>query len=151
MRTPHYLALMGRCLRRSGRFLGLLGAVLILTACAQSGTGSSTTAPSTTTAPSGAAPSSGSSASAVPSPSSSSPASASASVATMVLTGQVEAGVEAGCLILRDTAGTYQLIGGDPAIVKVGARVRVTGHVAVGVMSYCMQGKPFQVVSAQPM
>jgi hypothetical protein len=69
----------------------------------------------------------------------------------MVLTGQIEAGVEPRCLILRQGSDTYQLIGGDPAIVKAGVRVRVTGHVAVGVMSYCMQGRPFQVTSAQPM
>ena len=53
------------------------------------------------------------------------------------------------CLILRDGTESYVLMGGDPAIVKVGARVRVTGYLAVGMMSYCMQGKLFQVTSAQ--
>jgi hypothetical protein len=67
---------------------------------------------------------------------------------TLVLTGLVEPGVEARCLILKDAGRTYQLMGGDPAIVKAGARVRVTGHIAVGVMSYCMQGQPFQVTEA---
>jgi hypothetical protein len=64
------------------------------------------------------------------------------------LTGQVEAGVERGCLILRDTTGTYQLLGGDPTIVYAGADVSLTGHVVTGVMSYCMQGKPFQITQA---
>jgi hypothetical protein len=68
--------------------------------------------------------------------------------ANLVLTGQVEAGVEPRCLILKDAGQAYQLMGGDPAIVKAGARVRVTGHIAVGVMSYCMQGQPFQVTEA---
>ena len=62
--------------------------------------------------------------------------------------GQVEAGVERGCLILRDTTGTYQLLGGDPTIVYAGANVSLTGHVVTGVMSYCMQGKPFQITHA---
>ena len=39
-------------------------------------------------------------------------------------------------------------MGGDPAVVKAGARVRVTGYVAVGVMSHCMQGQPFRVTEA---
>jgi hypothetical protein len=64
------------------------------------------------------------------------------------ITGQVEAGVERGCLILRDPTGTYQLLGGDPTIVYAGANVSLTGHVVTGVMSYCMQGKPFQITHA---
>ena len=62
--------------------------------------------------------------------------------------GQVEAGAERGCLILRDTTGTYQLLGGDPTVVYAGANVSLTGHVVTGVMSYCMQGKPFQITRA---
>ncbi len=67
------------------------------------------------------------------------------------LSGVVEDGVEGRCLILRDEGGVaYQLLGADPAIVRPGARVVVTGHVATGIMTYCMQGKPFQVSSARP-
>ena len=44
---------------------------------------------------------------------------------------------------------TYQLMGGDPAIVKAGNRVVITGHLAIGVMSYCMQGQPFQIVESR--
>ena len=65
------------------------------------------------------------------------------------ITGQVEAGVERGCLILTDSTGTYQLLGGDPTIVYAGASVSLTGHVVTGVMSYCMQGKPFQITQAR--
>jgi hypothetical protein len=64
------------------------------------------------------------------------------------LTGQVEAGVERGCLILHDSTGLYQLLGGDPTVVYAGATVSVTGHVVTGVMSYCMQGRPFQITEA---
>ncbi len=66
------------------------------------------------------------------------------------LTGQVEAGVERGCLILRDEGGTgtYQLVGADTKVVYAGARVSVTGHLVTGMMSYCMQGRMFQVTSA---
>jgi hypothetical protein len=64
------------------------------------------------------------------------------------LAGQVEAGVERGCLILRDSTGIYQLLGGDPTVVYAGANVSLTGHVVTGVMSYCMQGKPFQITHA---
>ena len=65
------------------------------------------------------------------------------------ITGQVEAGVERGCLVLTDSSGTYQLLGGDPTIVYAGANVSLTGHVVTGVMSYCMQGKPFQITQAR--
>ncbi len=65
------------------------------------------------------------------------------------LTGDVEAGVEHGCLILRDGGKTYLLIGGDPAVVHPGARVRVTGRVNTDLRSYCMQGVPFQVSEAR--
>jgi hypothetical protein len=65
------------------------------------------------------------------------------------ISGQVEAGVERGCLILHDPSGTYQLLGGDPTVVYAGANVVLTGHVVTGVMSYCMQGKPFQITQAR--
>lgn len=119
----------------------LLGAAVILTGCAQSRMGSSAAGSSASPAP---AVSASSSAPTAPSP------SPAGSAATLVLTGQVEAGVEPRCLVLRSGAESYLLVGGDPAVVKAGARVRVTGHLAVGMMSYCMQGKLFQVTSAQP-
>ena len=128
---------------------GLLGVVLILTGCAQSGVGSAGSSGGQVPS-AGASPGVGSSSSAGPSGGASgSLPLPSTSAAAMVLTGQVEAGVEARCLVLRDSGKTYQLLGGDPAVVKVGARVRVTGNVAIGVMSYCMQGTPFRVTAAE--
>jgi hypothetical protein len=71
------------------------------------------------------------------------------SQAQQTISGQVAAGVERGCLILQDPTGTYQLLGGDPTVVYPGANVVLTGHVVTGVMSYCMQGKPFQITQAR--
>jgi hypothetical protein len=70
------------------------------------------------------------------------------SAGQQTLTGQVEAGVERGCLVLQDTTGLYQLLGGDPTVIYAGSHVSVTGHVVTGVMSYCMQGQPFQIDEA---
>ncbi len=69
---------------------------------------------------------------------------------SMTLTGTVEPGVEAGCLLLKSGGTTYLLIGGDRDVVKAGAAVRVTGVVARDIKSYCMQGTPFQVSAAAP-
>ena len=68
----------------------------------------------------------------------------------LTLTGQVEKGVEAGCLLLKQDGVTYLLVGADPGVVKAGAQVRVTGRVNPNLMSYCMQGTPFQVTEAHP-
>jgi hypothetical protein len=76
------------------------------------------------------------------------PPSPGKSGATMTLTGQVEAGVEAHCLIMRTGGTTYLLIGGDPSVVRAGAQVKVTGRLAPDIKSYCMQGTPFQVTAA---
>ena len=65
------------------------------------------------------------------------------------LTGTVEDGVEPKCLIMRTGGKSYQLMGGDPNIVKAGNNVEVRGHVVTGMMSYCMQGQPFQITQAK--
>jgi hypothetical protein len=79
----------------------------------------------------------------------SAPGGPAPSQADQTISGQVEEGVERGCLVLHDPTGTYQLLGGDPTIVYAGANVVLTGHVVTGVMSYCMQGKPFQITLAR--
>jgi hypothetical protein len=130
--------------------VGLVCVALALAGCARSPSGSGSHpegGPSATTP--AAAPPAESSPSAASPPAATPPAtSPSASLAELVLTGQVQSGVEAGCLILTDAGRAYELIGGDPAIVKAGARVRVVGHLAVGIMSHCMQGQPFSVDEA---
>ncbi|MDT4988650.1 MAG: hypothetical protein QOI74_2744 [Micromonosporaceae bacterium] len=85
------------------------------------------------------------------SPSSPGAGAASPPTGDITLTGQIETGVEAHCLILRTNGSTYQLMGGDANIVKAGSNVVVTGHVVKGIMSYCMQGQPFQISQARLM
>jgi hypothetical protein len=97
-------------------------------------------------------PSASSSSSPSPSPSGSTPSGSPSSApdkADITLSGQVEAGVEVNCLILRSGGKVYQLMGGDQNVIKAGNNVTVRGHVATGVMSYCMQGEPFQVTEAR--
>lgn len=123
----------------------------VSSATAAGGVGTPTTAganpsalPSASPSPTGRAPSAPPRVSLPPSPH---PSDRSGQ---QTLVGQVQAGVEPGCLVLRDSTGTYQLMGGDPTVVYAGARVRVVGHVVTGVMSYCQQGRPFQVSQASP-
>jgi hypothetical protein len=68
----------------------------------------------------------------------------------VTLTGTVEEGVELNCLIMRAQGKVYQLMGGDRNVVKAGATVWVRGRVNKGVVSYCQQGEPFQVLEARP-
>jgi hypothetical protein len=152
----------------TGLLVSLLAAGL-LTGCAGTGrpstgassgaSGGSSGTPSSSPSPS-AAPSAPASASTPPSASApaSTPAGGggppggvgpSAAAGELTLAGQVEAGVEANCLMLRSGGQLYHLMGGDQNVVKVGNNVVVRGHVAKGVMSYCMQGQPFQVTEAR--
>ncbi|MBE1487036.1 hypothetical protein [Plantactinospora soyae] len=63
---------------------------------------------------------------------------------TTTLSGTVQAGVEANCLLLDG----YLLVGGPRDVLTVGARVTVVGEVRAGLMTTCQQGTPFQVQSA---
>lgn len=142
MRTRHLTA------------VGLLASVLavgLITGCAQgsgspSGDGSASGGPSAAPSASASAPGGGSIAPQSPPPSGG--ASHGSASGELTLTGPIEAGAEPSCLIMRSNGSTYQLIGGDKNIVKAGSTVTVTGHVVTGVMSYCMQGKIFQVTQA---
>ncbi|GAA5121606.1 hypothetical protein GCM10025762_42520 [Haloechinothrix salitolerans] len=64
----------------------------------------------------------------------------------MTISGTVRAGVEAGCLVMRDS-GTLYLLLDDQDRLKPGDKVTLTGYVDKDVMSYCMQGKPFRVLT----
>jgi hypothetical protein len=70
--------------------------------------------------------------------------------ARLTIVGTVEDGVEPSCLILTDekTGRRYNAMGGDRAIVKVGARIKVVGVIRTDVMSYCQQGQILQVLQA---
>lgn len=57
------------------------------------------------------------------------------------VTGTLEPGVEAGCVILRADDGTQYLLLGWSNYPPAGSRVTVTGYYDNNVVSYCMQGK----------
>ncbi|WP_155374915.1 DUF5818 domain-containing protein [Catellatospora vulcania] len=58
--------------------------------------------------------------------------------------------LEGGCTVLRaDTGTTYQLMGGDPNIVKPGATVSIRGRLRDDVMTICQMGPVLEVISAQ--
>ncbi len=73
-------------------------------------------------------------------------AAGKASDASRTLTGTVTAGVERHCVLLDG----YLLVGGDPAVIRAGARLTVTGRVVADMVTTCQQGIPFLVASAVP-
>jgi hypothetical protein len=71
---------------------------------------------------------------------------ASKQPAQVTLRGVLEAGVEAGCVLLMAEDGkAYLLIGGDRAVIGGGGRLEVVGQVQPDLMTTCQQGEPFQV------
>ena len=80
------------------------------------------------------------------------PAGAPRTGAVVELVGHAEEGVEAGCVVLLDTAGRVlaNLMGQPTSNYSFGTRVRVTGRFVKGVMTTCQQGQPFQVESMTP-
>jgi hypothetical protein len=69
---------------------------------------------------------------------------------SMTISGTVEAGVEAGCLVLEYEGTVYGIFGNyDSSVVYAGAEVTLTGAVDDGMMTTCQQGTPFVVEDAQ--
>ncbi|GAA2381376.1 hypothetical protein Cme02nite_51890 [Catellatospora methionotrophica] len=68
------------------------------------------------------------------------------------VTGLVErVELEGGCTVLRaDSGTTYQLMGGDPKVVKPGATLRIQGRLRSDIMTICQMGPVLEVVTAQP-
>jgi hypothetical protein len=133
-------------------------ACLALSACGQSGSNPTPTAPggpsvtNLPTGPSSASPnpavSTGNPGDIPPLPPQKSGApkpSGTPGTATMTLTGTVAAGVEPNCLLLDN----YLLVNGPRDIVRPGARVTVTGRVRSDLMTTCQQGTPFMVETAK--
>ena len=68
----------------------------------------------------------------------------------MTITGTVESGVEAGCLILKYEGTVYGIFGNyDKSVVYPGAEVTLSGYTDSGMMSFCQQGTPFVVEEAE--
>lgn len=61
------------------------------------------------------------------------------------LTGEVFAGVEAGCLLLQTSTGDYLLIGEVAGQMQTGSTVTVRGQVRTNLATTCQQGTPFEV------
>jgi hypothetical protein len=78
------------------------------------------------------------------------PTDAGGSAGEMTMTGEVEAGVEHGCLVMQSGGKTYLLVGGDRSIVREGARVTVRGRPNPDLITTCQQGEPFEVAEAHP-
>jgi len=63
----------------------------------------------------------------------------------VILEGTFVDGVE-NCIVLRTDSGkTYEILGGDPALHRVGTRVIVRGVIRTDMASFCMQGPIVQV------
>src|SRR5690349_11644824 len=74
----------------------------------------------------------------------------SAAPGEITLTGTVTAGVEPNCLLLKDGTGDHLLITEDTKLksaLQPGAEITVVGKSEPGLMTTCMQGKPFVVSS----
>jgi hypothetical protein len=138
---------------RSAAVLTLL-ALGLLGACARGTNGGEAAAPAGSDVVSTAPESTGPGTTATPPPTESPSAPGgpvgSASPGDLTLTGQVEQGVEPGCLIMRSGGKTYELTSVNHSVVYAGAVVVVTGHIVTGMMSHCQQGPIFQVTSARP-
>jgi hypothetical protein len=78
------------------------------------------------------------------------PVTAATPSGVVTVVGTVEAGVEPRCLLLRQGERPYLLLGGDPAVVRLGAHIVVRGRPEPGRVTTCMQGVPFQVIEARP-
>ncbi len=68
----------------------------------------------------------------------------------IVLRGVVRTGVERNSVVLVDDQGTplAQLTGGDPAVLRDGLRVIVTGRFVPDLLTTAQQGAPFRVQKA---
>ena len=75
---------------------------------------------------------------------------ATGAAGTTTLTGTVTEGVESGCVVLTDDAGTVlaTLMGLDTQAAPIGSTVEVTGEFE-DLMTTCQQGKPFTVTAVQ--
>lgn len=143
--------------------------VLLVAACADSGSGGNgggsgptttsptattspaatgsagTTGPATTTGPTGTAGPTGTTSEApedLPSPS----AGRAKGGRTVTVSGTLAQGVEANCVLL----GNYLLLGGPRQDLRPGRTVTVTGRLVQGIVTTCQQGTPLQVVRVVP-
>ncbi|WP_030157073.1 hypothetical protein [Glycomyces sp. NRRL B-16210] len=147
--------------RRSANLTGLLAGALLLASIAACGSGQddeveTPTAPAVTETVSAPETSDPTEESPVPDettpyldPSLGEPSKSGSSSQTTI-TGTVESGVEAGCLVLEHEGTVYGIYGRfDSSVVFAGAKVTLHGKVDTGMMTTCQQGTPFVVENAE--
>ena len=128
---------------------GLLLAVALLAACADTGAtdGEAAGGTSPTTAPE-TLPSAPTTRPPTPTPTT---APGSPGQSQITATGTLRDGVEPGCVLLQSEQGTvYLLVGGDRGKLTTGRRVQVTGVLSPDLLSICQQGQPLLVRSIKP-
>jgi hypothetical protein len=132
---------------RHQRFLimGALVSGLFVAGCAQANPegGTVTPDPSSTSGPSATPP--------IPQLTPASTQPTKANIGDVTMTGLVErVDLEGGCTVLRaDTNKTYELMGGDPNILKDGNRVTVTGKIRNDMATICQMGPVLEVTSSR--
>jgi hypothetical protein len=121
---------------------GLLLAVALLAACADTGATDGEAAGGT--GPTGAPET-------VPTTPTSTSAPGSPGKSQITATGTLRDGVEPGCVLLQSEQGTvYLLVGGDRGKLTAGGRVQVTGVPSPDLLSICQEGQPLLVRSIKP-
>jgi hypothetical protein len=135
---------------------GLLLAVALLAACADTGgtDGEAAGATSPTTAP-GTVPTVPTTRSPTTRPPTTTPQAPTTVPGSpgseITVTGALRDGVEPGCLLLRSEQGTlYLLVGTDRSKLTASRRVQVTGKLAPDLLSICQEGQPLLVRSIKP-
>jgi hypothetical protein len=146
----------GRGFRRLSAMFFAIVLAGSLSACASSNpttpsATASTSAAATPPPSQSAAPSSSLNSSVLVSPPSKGSTAASGAAGVTTLTGTVAGGVESGCIVLTDDAGTVlaNLMGLDTKAAPIGSKVQVTGEFETDMMTTCQQGKPFSVTDVQ--
>jgi hypothetical protein len=129
---------------------GLLLAVALLAACADTGAGDGEAAGgagATTTPPTTARETAPTAPTTTPAPTSTT-APGSSGKSEITATGTLRDGVEPGCVLLQSEQGSvYLLVGGDRSKLMAGGRVQVTGRLSPDLLSICQEGQPLLVRS----
>jgi hypothetical protein len=133
--------------------------VLSLSGCTTAGDGDRASGGSVSAAPSSATPGSEAPGFQSPGPRPSSavppplgPTGGVSPIGELTLTGELQEGVEPGCVVLRTGDKLYVLIGGDRSKMQgsTSSKVTVTGKPEPGLMTTCQQGTPFRVTEMRP-
>ena len=139
-----------RIRHRSVFTAGVLAVCLAAAGCAKAGEGTPGEGTPSGSAPSGASTSPGG---AVSSPSLSPTGGVSPAIGEVIVTGELQEGVEAGCVLLRTNDKLYLLVGQGDRSQMQGSRsskVTVRGKPEPGLMTTCQQGTPLRVIEMRP-